>query len=98
MPKKPPTKAAKLREFKSNSRHKLSPITHAYRVQFRRDMNKLGEQFAQTIAEHNEAHLAAPTEHSKKQLAYFRTVGAVLRFLKSLNEQRRGYGTATRAG
>lgn len=98
MPKKPPTKATKLREFKENSRHKLSPITHSYRVQFRRDMNKLSDQFNATIAAHNEAHLANPTEHSKKQLAYFRTVGAVLRFLKSLNEQRRGYGTASRAG
>jgi len=98
MPKKPPTKATKLREFKENSRHKLSPITHSYRVQFRRDMGKLSDQFGQTIAEHTEAHLANPTEHSKAQLAYFKTVRSVIRFLANMNEQRRGYGTSSRAG
>lgn len=92
MARKAKTKAAKLREFKETSRHSLSPITHSYRVQFRRDMNKLGTKFADTIEAHKAAHDAAPTEHSKQQLAYFKTVRSVLRFLANLNEQRRGYG------
>ena len=92
MDKTKKTKAAELREFKATSRHSLSPITHSYRVQFRRDMNKLGAKFADTIEAHKAAHDAAPSEHSKKQLAYFKTVRSVLRFLASLNEQRRGYG------
>ena len=93
MPDGHKTKSQELREFKETSRHTLSPITHSYRVQFRRDMAKLSSKFADVVESHKAAHDAAPTPHSKAQLAYFKTVRSVLRFLASLNEQRRGYGT-----
>jgi hypothetical protein len=77
-------------EFQSNSRYKLAPISHAYRVQFGRDMKKFEERLALTIQRHREAHKANPTDHSKKQLRHFLSQRAGIRFLASMNQARRG--------
>lgn len=90
MVKQAPKQIPDQSEFESNSRYKLSPISHAYRVQFARDMKKLLERLSVTIERHREAHKANPTDHSRNQLAYFKAQRAGVKMLMVINEQRRG--------